>query len=77
MQKTATLTELKLLLKFQMREGYTNIQLNCYWYPPWKTGRLRPSRLLLLAPDLSKLFSRADSNEGRLADGLATENCFL
>ena len=29
MQKTATLTEFKLLLKVQMREDYTHIQLNC------------------------------------------------
>ena len=33
-----------------MREIYTITQLNCYWYPPWKTGALRESRLLLLAP---------------------------
>ena len=60
-----------------MRELYTNIQLNCYWYPPWKTGAIRRSRPLLLAPDFSKLFWRADSIEGRLADGLETENCFF
>ena len=60
-----------------MREVYPNIQLNCYWYPPWKTGALRRSWPLLLAPDFSKLFWRADSSEGRLADGLATENCFF
>ena len=60
-----------------MWEVYTNIQLNCYWYPPWKTGALRRSRPLLLAPDFSKLFWRANSNEGRLADGLVTENCFF
>ena len=60
-----------------MREVYTNLQLNCYWYPPWNTGALRRSRPLLLAPDFSKLFSRADSNEGRLTDGLETENCFF
>ena len=76
-QKTATLTKFKLLLNFQMRDVHTNIQLNCYWYPPWKTGAIRQSRLLLLAPDFSKLFSGADSNEGRLPDGLATENCFF
>ena len=28
-------------------------------------------------PDFSKLFSRAVSKEGRLADGLETENCFF
>ena len=33
-----------------MREVYTDIQLNCYWYPPWKTGALRQSRPLLLTP---------------------------
>ena len=33
-QNTATLTEFKLLLIFQMWEIYTNIQFNCYWYPP-------------------------------------------
>ena len=60
-----------------MREVYANIQLNCYWYPSWKIGALRQSRLLLLAPDFSKLYSRGDSNEGRLADWLATENCFF
>ena len=60
-----------------MREAYTNKQLNCYWYPLWKTGALRRSRPLILAPDFSKLFRRADSNEGRLTDGLATENCFF
>ena len=60
-----------------MREVYTNIQLNCYWYPPWNTGALRRSRPLLLAPDFSKRFSRVDSNEGRLTDGLETENCFF
>ena len=60
-----------------MREIYTNIQLNCYWYSAWKTGALRRSRPVLLAPDFSKFFSRADANEGRLADGLGTENCFF
>ena len=60
-----------------MRELYTNLQLNCYWYPPWKTGALRRSRPLLLAPDFSNFFWRADSNEGRLSDGLETENCFF
>ena len=60
-----------------MLEVYTNLQLNCYWYPPWKSGALRRSRPILLAPDFWKFFRRADSNEGRLADGLATENCFL
>ena len=60
-----------------MWEVYTNIQLDCYWYPRWNTGALRPSRPLLLAPDFSKLFWRADSSEGRLTDGLETENCFF
>ena len=60
-----------------MRQAYTNIQLNWYWYPPWKTGALRRSRPLLFAPYFPKLFWRADSNEGRLADGLETENCFF
>ena len=60
-----------------MREVYTNIQLNCYWYLPWNTGALRRSRPLLLAPDFSKLLWRADSNEGRLPDGLATKNFFF
>ena len=60
-----------------MRELYTNIQLKCYWYPSWKTGALRRSCPLLLAPDFSKLFWKADSNEGRLAVGLETENCFF
>ena len=77
MQRTATVTEFKLLLKFQMREVYTIIQLNWYWYPPWKTGAVRQSRLLRLAPDFSKLLSEEESNEGRLAGGLATENCFF
>ena len=76
-KKTATPTEFKLLLKFQMREVYTYIQLSCYWYSPWKTRAFRWSRLLLLTPDFSKLFSRADSNERRLVDGLATEKCFF
>ena len=44
---------------------------------PWKTGTLRQSRPLLLAPVFSKLFSRAASNEGRLAEGLSTESCFF
>ena len=60
-----------------MWDVYTNIQLDCYCYPPWNTGALRRSRPLLLAPDFSKLFWRADSNEGRLTDGLETENCFF
>ena len=60
-----------------MREVYTYKQLKCYWYPLWKTGALRQSRALLLAPDFSKLFSRATSNEGRPADGLSTANCFF
>ena len=60
-----------------MWEVYTNIQLNCYWYPPWNTGALRRSRPLLLAPDFAKLFSSADSTEGRLTDGRETENCFF
>ena len=60
-----------------MREVYTNKQLNCYWYPPWKVGAIRQSRPLLFAPDFSKLLRRADSNEGRLVDGLATENFFF
>ena len=60
-----------------MREVYTSIQVSCVWYPPWKTGALRQSRLLLLAPDFSKLFWRADSNKRRLAGGLSTENCFF
>ena len=55
LQKTATPTKLKILRKFQMRNVYIIIQLNCYWYTPWKTGALRRSRLLLLALDLSKL----------------------
>ena len=63
--------------KFQMREVYTYIHINCYWYPLWKTGALRRSRPLLLATDFSKLFSRAASIEGRLADGLSTENLFF
>ena len=33
-------------------EVQTNVQLKCFWYPPWNTGALRRSRLLLLAPDL-------------------------
>ena len=55
------------------------VQMNSkyYWYPPWNTGALRRSLPLLLAPDFSKLFSRADSNEGRLTTGLWTENCFF
>ena len=60
-----------------MREVYAYIQLNCYWYPPRKTGALWRSRLLLLAPDFSKRLRRADSNEGWLAAGLSTENCFF
>ena len=60
-----------------MWEVYTNIQLDRYWYPPWNTGALRRSRPILLVPDFSKLFSRADSNEGRLTDGLQTKNCFF
>ena len=60
-----------------MREVRTNTQINCYWYPPWKTGALRQSRKLLLAPDFSKLLRRAESNEGRLTDGLETENGFF
>ena len=60
-----------------MRDFYKKIQLKCYWYPPWKTGALRRPRLLLLASNFSKPFWRADSNEGRLADGLATENWFF
>ena len=59
------------------RSLYKEIHLNCYWYPPWKTGALRQSRLLLLAPEFSKRFWRADSNEARLTDGLITENCFF
>ena len=65
------------ITKFQMREVYTYKQLNCYWYTPWKIGELRRSRLLLLTSNFSKLFSRAASIEGRLADGLSTENCFF
>ena len=57
-----------------MREVYKYIQLNCFWYPPCKTRALRRSRILVLAPDFSKLFARADSNDGRPADGHATEN---
>ena len=60
-----------------MREVYTYIQLNCYWYPTWKTGALRQSRPLLLAPDFSKLFPRADLSEGRLADGLSKKIVFF
>ena len=63
--------------KQQMREVYTIIQLNRYFYLSWNTGALRQSRPLLLAPDFTKLFSRGASNEGRQADGLWTENCFF
>ena len=58
-----------------MREVY--IQLNCYGYPPRKTGALRRSRSLFIAPDFLKLFSGAASNEGRLEDGLSKEKCFF
>ena len=76
-QKSAMLNKFKLLLKLKCEEVHTNVQLKCYCYPPWNTGALRRSRPLLLAPDFSKLFSRADSNDGRLTDGLQTENCFF
>ena len=52
------------------------IELNCHLSPPWKTGALRQSRLLLLEPDFSKLFPRAASIEARLAGGHWTEKCF-
>ena len=63
---------IQTITKFQMREVFRYIQLNCHWHPPWKTGALRQTRPLLLAPDFPKLFSRADSNEARLGDGLST-----
>ena len=59
-----------------MREVYSNTQLNRYWYPPWKTGASRQMTTTYCCPDFSKLSWRSDSNDGRLADGLATENCF-
>ena len=68
---------IQISTKFQMREVNTYIQRNCFWNPPRKTGALRQSRPLLLAPDFSLLFSRAVSNEGRLADRFSTENCFF
>ena len=42
---------------------------------PWKNGALRQSRPLILAPEFSKLFSRAASNNGILADELSKEKC--
>ena len=60
-----------------MREVYIYIQLNCYLLHRWKIGALRKSQPLLFAPWFPKLFSRAASNKGRLADGLSTEKCFL
>ena len=66
------------ITKFQMREVYTYIYtINLLLISRCNTGALRQSRPLLLAPDFSKLFSRRVSNEGRLADGLSTENCFF
>ena len=44
---------------------------------PWNTGELRRSRPLLLVSQCSNFFSSAVMNEKRLADGLATENCFF
>ena len=60
-----------------MQEVYTYAQLICYLYHPWKNVKLRQSRPLLLAHDFSKLFCRAASNDGRLTDGLSTENCLF
>ena len=60
-----------------MRQVFTHIQLNGYWYPSRKTGALRQLRPLLLAPHFSYILWRAASKEGALADGHSTENCFF
>ena len=60
-----------------MQGVYTYIKLKCYLYPPWKTGPLRRSRLLLLAPEFSKLLSSAASSEGQLAHGFSRDKCFF
>ena len=65
------------ITKFQMRGVSTYKQLNWYWYLSWKTETLRWSQPLFLAPNFSKLFSRAVSIERRLADGLSAEKCFF
>ena len=60
-----------------MRELYTNIQLNYYWYPHGKLG-LYGDRDHFFSPPTSQNFSEEQTqNEGRLVDGLETENCFF